>query len=419
MRILNVTASYAPFLEFGGPPVKVRSLSEGLARLGHSVTVLTADWGIDARLRDANGQVAAERSPFGWRREENGVQAIYLPTWLRRRALSWNPAAKRYCRARLQNFDVVHIFGLYDLLGPAVAGECRAKGLPYVVEPIGMFLPIVRNILLKRMYHAVLGRRLLWGASAVVATSEQEAEELAGGGVRREKIVLRRNGVERPEVWPESGAFRRANGISPSAKLVLFLGRLSVKKSPELLLKAVAELPMQLQGRELKLVYAGPDEGGVRKQLAQAAAQLGIEKRVYFAGPIYGDSKWAAYRDADVFVLPSQNENFGNSAAEAVAAGTPVIVTEQCGIAPLLANEAGLVVAHDARAISGALSRVLSEPGLRERLAAGCSAVAARLGWEGPVQEMESLYAELAGRRNPESDSKTNAKTNVKLRAEG
>jgi glycosyltransferase involved in cell wall biosynthesis len=406
MRILNVTASYAPFLEFGGPPVKVRSLSEGLARQGHSVTVLTADWGIESRLRDANGQVAAERSPFGWRREENRVQAVYLPTWLRWRSLSWNPAAKRYCRARLQNFDVAHIFGLYDLLGPAVAGVCRAKGQPYVVEPIGMFLPIVRNIPLKRMYHLMLGRRLLWGASAVIATSEQEVEELAGGGVRRERIVLRRNGVERPSDWPPRGAFRREHKIAAEAKVVLFLGRLSSKKSPDLLLKAVAELPVQLQERELKLVYAGPDEGGVRKQLAQAASQLGIEKRVYFAGPVYGHAKWAAYRDADVFVLPSQNENFGNSAAEAMAAGTPVIVTERCGIAPLLANEAGLVVAHDSRAISGALARVLGERGLRERLAAGCSAVASRLGWEEPVREMESLYAKIAARRDSGSDAK-------------
>ena len=66
------------------------------------------------------------RSPFGWRREENGVQAIYLPTWFRYRALSWNPAAKRFARARLQNFDVVHIFGLYDFLGPAIAAAMPA-----------------------------------------------------------------------------------------------------------------------------------------------------------------------------------------------------------------------------------------------------------------------------------------------------
>jgi hypothetical protein len=88
------------------------------------------------------------------------VQAIYLPTWLHYRALSWNPAAKRFTRARLQNFDVVHIFGLYDFLGPTVAAACRHWKLPHVVEPIGMFLPIVRNLWLKRIYHSVLGRKM-------------------------------------------------------------------------------------------------------------------------------------------------------------------------------------------------------------------------------------------------------------------
>src|SRR4029077_559064 len=136
--------------------------------------------------------------PFGWRCEENGVQTIYLPTWLRYRALSWNPAVNRFLRARLQNFDVVHIFGLYDLLGPAVAAECRRRGIPYVVEPIGMFRPIVRSFRLKRIYHGVLGRTMLNGARYLIATSEQEQAELASAGLPAERVLLRRNGVERP-----------------------------------------------------------------------------------------------------------------------------------------------------------------------------------------------------------------------------
>src|SRR2546429_9448941 len=103
----------------------------------------------------------AERSPFGWRRRENGVEAISLPTWLHYRQVSWNPAVQRYCRARLEQFDVAHIFGLYDLLGPAVAAACRNRAMPYVVEPIGMFLPIVRNLWLKRMDHRGWGTRML------------------------------------------------------------------------------------------------------------------------------------------------------------------------------------------------------------------------------------------------------------------
>src|SRR2546430_13403195 len=115
----------------------------------------------------------------------------------------------------------------------------------------------------------------------------------------------------------------------------------------------------------MTLVFAGPDESGVEAELGQMARQLGVLSKVLFAGPVFGESKWAAYRDADVFVLPSRNENFGNTAAEAVAAGTPVIVTEQCGIAPLLADEAGLVVRHDKMALSNALARILRDALLR------------------------------------------------------
>ena len=395
MRILNVTQSYYPFLEFGGPPVKVRALSEALARRGHQVTALTADWGLESREAEKSRK---KHSEFGWSVERNGVEAIYLPTWLRFRALSLNSGIQGFCRSRLRDFDVAHIFGLYDFLGPAVAKACREIGTPYVVEPIGMFVPIVRNLRLKRMYHAILGQPMLSGTRAIVATSEQEVAELCSAGIAREKIVVRRNGVEAPAALPERGKFRTAHGIAGDAKLVLFLGRLSEKKSPDLLLQAFAMMLRGQRGGDLRLVFAGPDEG-LKKDLTQMAERLGVASRVLFCGALFGEAKWAAYRDADVFVLPSQNENFGNSAAEAMAAGTPVIVTDRCGIAPLLENVAGLVVAHEAAAIARGLERMLDEPGLYSQLANGCRAVTASLDWDGPAQEMETLYARLASER--------------------
>ncbi|MCU1239628.1 MAG: hypothetical protein JWO71_354 [Candidatus Acidoferrum typicum] len=395
MRILNVTQTYFPFLEFGGPPVKVRSLSKQLVKLGHKVTVLTADWGLQSRIAGSSGAMNAERSALGWKLEESGIESIYLPSLLRYRALSWNPGITTFCRARLWNFDVVHIFGLYDFLGPAVATACRRSGIPYLVEPIGMFVPIVRNFLLKRMYHLALGQRMLLGARTIIATSPQEVAELASSGLPPENIVIRRNGVEIPETLPERGKFRAAAGIPESAKLILYLGRLSEKKSPDILLQAFALLCKGEHAAELRLVFTGPDEGGMRQRLLQMAEALGVSSRVQIRGASYGEEKWNAYRDADVFILPSQNENFGNTAGEAVAAGTPVVVTEKCGIAPLLADVAGLVVPHDPRAIADALARVLWEPGLHARLAAGCRKVAARLDWDEPAQEMENLYGQL------------------------
>ena len=213
-----------------GPPVKVRALAEGLAEKGHEVTVLTADWGLEGRGKIHQNKIGWERSPLGWRCRENGVEAIYLPTWLHYRQVSWNQEVKRYCRARLGEFDIAHIFGLYDLLGTTAAAACRKRAIPYVVEPIGMFIPIVRNLWLKRMYHRVWGRRMLQGASAVAATSQHEIEELVTGRIPRAKMVMRRNGVEAPEAWPEPGTFRGKLGIPVEARVVLFLGRLNVKK---------------------------------------------------------------------------------------------------------------------------------------------------------------------------------------------
>ena len=398
MRILNVTQSYAPFFEFGGPPVKVRALAEGLARMGHEVTVLTADWGLEKRLGEHLDGVTAEDSPFGKRRKMNGVTAMYLANWLHYRATSWNPALPRYLRARLKDFDVVHIFGLYDLLGARTAAVCRERKIPYVIEPIGMFVPIVRNLPLKRMYHSLLGKKMFEGAGVVIATAEQEHEELVNGGVPKEKIVLRRNGVDGPGSLPARGNFREAQKIPENANLILFLGRLSKKKSPDLLLEAFAKIASSgasTAGRA-HLAFVGPDEAGMLAKLQGLAAKHSVADRVHFSGALEGAAKWAAYQDANVFVLPSQNENFGNTAAEAMAVGTPVVITDQCGIAPLLADVAGLVVRHDENALAGAISALLGNEALYRKLQEGCAVAFRRLGWEQPLKEMEAIYCQLA-----------------------
>jgi glycosyltransferase involved in cell wall biosynthesis len=399
MRILNVTQTYAPFFEFGGPPVKVSALAQGLAQRGHAVTVLTADWGVEQRFKELGKAGTSQPSPFGRRWKRDDVTAEYLANWWHYHALSWNPALGRYLRARLKDFDIVHIFGLYDFLGPRVAAECRTHRIPYVAEPIGMYLPIVRNVWLKKIYHRIWGRELLGSAAAIIATAEQERDELVAGGLLASKIVLRRNGVETPGRLPERGQFRRKLGIPETAKVILFLGRLSAKKSPELLLKAFVGLenvgPTVQQ--PLHLVFVGPDESGMRATLTQLARNSGLTQQIHFCGPLEGEAKWSAYRDADVFVLPSQNENFGNTAAEAVAAGTPVVLTDQCGIAPLLQDVAGLVVHHDEQELRGALRRLLTDAHLYRRFQEGCAKALQGLGWGEPVHDMEVIYSRLAG----------------------
>ena len=394
MRILKVTQSYYPFLDRGGPTVKVRALARGMAAAGHQVTVLSADQGFDAATRKA---VNAATSRWGFEAHEDGVEAVYLRTRARYRALTWNPGVSAFCSERLASYDLIHIYGLYDLIGSRVASACRRLARPYVVEPMGMFQPIVRNIWLKRIYHAFLGGPMLRGASRLIATAEQERQELMNGGIPDRQIVVRRNGIDVPVEFPPPGRFRNQWDISSNVKLVLFLGRLVSKKSPDMILEAFARWQRRQNGsRPAMLVLAGPDEGdGFRQHLETLAAQFGLNGGILFTGPLYGDAKWAAYRDADLFVLPSQNENFGNTAAEAVACGTPVLVTDRCGIAPILDRRAGLVVPHTCASLEAGLEQILEDPAFAARLRAGCGEVARSLGWAEPLAQMESLYQEL------------------------
>ena len=310
----------------------------------------------------------------------------------------------------MSSFDVVHIFGLYDLLAPPVGRACRRLGVPYVVEPIGMFRPIIRGIPLKWVYRRLFGDTLIYGARRIVATSLQEQQELAEGGVSTQKIVIRRNGIEPPTQLPIRGSFRRQWDITEDAPLVLYLGRLVSKKSPDLLLEAFAVCRARSASlRSAVLVLSGPDENdGYLRQLEACANRLGLSAQVLFTGPLYGDAKWAAYRDSDVFVLPSQNENFGNTAAEAVACGTPVLLTDRCGVASLVEGRAGLVVPHECEALANALERLLNDTAFQQQCKNGCLEVARELGWAEPLDQTEALYAALAGHKsNPGSPGST------------
>jgi len=394
MRILKVTQVYWPYVEKGGPVVKVKALAEHLASRGHRVTVVT----VHHRSRTGAGvSDGGERTNPGPYSGNSAVQTLYLRTVARYRTLTVNPGIMAFCWRHLRDFDVVHIYGLYDLLGPVVAAFCRRWGVPYVLEPLGMTRPIVRSVRKKRLWLRWLGRSLFRGAATIIATSSREREELIEAGFPSTQIVIRRNGIDLSDyaLLPPRGGFRREVGIPDGEPVVLYFGRLSHKKGLDLLLRAFAGLQIPAW-----LVIVGPDDrDGCVKHLEHLRRQLGLEQRVVLrAEPRYGLRKLELFADADVFVLPSRSENFGNTAAEAIACGLPVVVTDRCGIAPLVEGRVGLVVPYAEEAIREALGRLLGNPGLRETLRRGTVFVRRELSWEEPTEEMERLYQRLVQR---------------------
>ncbi|MEP6743397.1 MAG: glycosyltransferase [bacterium] len=404
MRILKITQTYFPYLSKGGPPAKVRAIARALVERGHEVTVLTADRGQKSEIRGQRSEGAEkaegeeERSESrgqksGWEVNDHGVETVYLRTLQSYRATTINPGILRFCANRLRDFDVVHIYGLYDLLGSTVGWFCRRRGIPYILEPLGMFGPKVRSQRKKNLYRKLVGNGLFAGAQIVIATSETERTELIAGGLSDSKIVVRRNGIDLDDfkTLPRRGAFRAEHNIALDIPLVVFLGRLSFIKGLDLLVKAFAQVDSKSH-----LVIAGPDDAdGCSHEVKKLIDELQLRDRVTLSAPLYGLEKLQAFVDADFVVLPSRYESFGNVAAEAIACGTPVLVTDECGIAPLVKGSAGLVVACSVEALRDGLKLLIADKSLLSQLRAGAPGVAGNLSWEEPVAAMELLYESL------------------------
>ena len=387
MNILFVTQYDLDNLAWGGPVFKVRALSNYLANLGHTVTVMT----VDAGGGNVNGSENLEDLLHV------NVHIVQLSTMWKYRAITFNPGVFSAAQREVPLVDVIHIFGFYDLLGPFVARSARIHNIPYVLEPVGMFTPIVRSILKKKIYHRLLGRQLVSGAEFIIATSLQEKKELVNSGVESQHIEVRRNGIDLSEFsdLPEYGQMRSRFGIHPKDRMLLYLSRLSPKKNPEMLMRAFAELDVP----RTKLVFAGPNESGYLKNLQRIRKDLRLENDILFVGPLFGNEKISALVDADIFVLPSINENFGNVIAESVAAGTPVIITDKCGIAPYIRDKVGLVVSPDQDELLQAIITLLSDSSLYKKFELACSDTAKEFSWDHPASSMEKLYKKVLASR--------------------
>jgi glycosyltransferase involved in cell wall biosynthesis len=398
MRLLMAVQSYFPFQERGGPVVKVRALARGLSALGHKVTVVTADLGLEKYIQQG---LKADRTTYGWRYQEDGIDAIYLPTLAHYRDITLNPNVIGFSRASLREFHLVHFFGLYDTIGPVLSGFCRRYDVPYVVEPMGMYRPIDRGFKLKRLWHRNLGGSYLKGASYLVATSEMEQQELVEDGVPAEKVVIRYNGVDRdaPATLPPPGTFRAKHGIAPGVPLILFISRLIPRKGAELLIEAFS----QVCPAEGVLVIAGPEgDAAYVASLRKIASESGAAAQVIFTGPLYDADKFAALEDATVFALPSRYENFANVAAEAMVHSVPVIISDACGIRSLVEGRAGLVVPVAVAPLAEALRTLLTDRALYAKFQEGCRAATQEMSWSSLAAKMSGYYEQvLAARDRP------------------
>jgi len=192
--------------------------------------------------------------------------------------------------------------------------------------------------------------------------------------------------------WPRGHESLEAGPYSHlPERYVLFLSRINWKKGLDRLIEAWQSVP------DVPLVIAGNDDEGYQPKLLQLARALGVADRVIFLGPVSDAHKWALYERAQLFVLPSYSENFGNVVAEAMAMGCPVVVTNEVGIAPLVeAAGAGAVTDGAPGKLAVTIRELLLDPERRLEMGhRGAEAARTRLSWSGVVDSTETLYREM------------------------
>lgn len=380
LRILHVVPAYYPAVRYGGPIRSVHGLAAALARRGHDVHVYTTSMDGESDLD----------VPLGTPVNLDGVAVHYFPVPCLRR-LCWSPALGTKLRESIAGFDVVHLHSVFLWPTWAAARAAARARVPYVTAPRGMLVRDLigrKNPWIKTAWINLIERNTFTHAASVHVTAELEREELRAFGWSLPEICWIPNGVD----WPLRHLPRSAGPFAGlPERYVLFLSRISWKKGLDRLITAwqwVADVP---------LVVAGNDDENYRPKLEALAMSLGVSERVLFVGPVGDDHKWALFEDAQLFVLPSYSENFGNVVAEAMAMGCPVVVSPEVGIAALVADAgAGTVVDCSPDRLASTITSMLGQTSLLYDMGArGREAVRARLSWSGVGEQAESLYRRI------------------------
>jgi len=372
LRVVHVCAYFAPAFVYGGPPRSIVGLCRAQQDAGIDVCVVTTTANGNAEL--ANEIVA--------RGHYNGMPVHYCArAWPR--SVFYAPSLRDVVAAQLRNADVLHIHGLWNATVWTAAAAAAEAHKPYVLSPRGMLSPaaLAHNQWRKRLVYPFADRRVIRNAARLHATSPAEFDELnripaAGRG------VYVPNGVD---LLPPTNGRR-----SP---IILFLGRIHPIKRLDLLAAAFAAV--LTRHPDAQLVIAGPDERGHRAAVAQLFAPFG--KAVTWTGRVDGDKKNALLAAASVLVMCSDSESFGMSAAEAMAAATPVVVTRTCPWPDIDVHKTGYWVEQNAGAIGDAIAEILSDPAAaREMGRRGSKLIAANYSWPSAAAALIREYQTLA-----------------------
>lgn len=398
----------------GGQVVYVLRLSESLARLGYRVDIMTRRFEGQSAIEPVSDRVRIVRIPAGGpafiRKEWMGD---VIPEWVENAArfieskgLGYAFIDSHYWDAGLAGDGLSRRFGIGHIHTPHSIGSWKRDNMagdPAELEREYNFTRRIRDE--RAVYEA---------ADALVATTPPQREILVGDyDIPVEKIAVVPPGFDDTRFFPVSTATRQAikREAGLEGPVVLALGRVADNKGYDLLLRSMPTVLSRVPAARLLLAAGStePTPGEIRQveKLRRLAAKLGVEDRVVFKDYIPEEGLADAYRMADVFALSSRYEPFGMTAVEAMACGTPAVITTEGGLFEMVAWGVEALYANplDVEAFGHAIATVLLYPRIAAQLSRfGSQRARSSFTWNGIAQRLVNL-PQLARVTDPDGPS--------------
>ncbi|BAB74563.1 glycosyltransferase [Anabaena sp. FACHB-709] len=320
LKILHYIPVYAPAWKFGGPVLSVSRLCEGLAALGHEVEVFTSNAGLENQSElPLNQPVIRNQVKVKYFQQEPGMGINC-------------PGMEQAVTARAKEFDIIHITGVWQRTSGAACKAAKNQGVPYIVSPRGALGPYSwqQKTAKKILYYFWQEHFNVTNAAGVHYTSKQELQECHWLQLPGKSFIVP-NGLN-TEFWQPTlegaKAWRKSHNIGEDEFIFLNVGRLHHKKGLDLLSQSL----VPLQHLNWRMIFVGSDDDGTQVKLQQQFQSANLSDRVLFLERCEPKELPVIYSAANLFVLPSRHENFGNVVVESLACGCPVLISDKVGL---------------------------------------------------------------------------------------
>ena len=280
--------------------------------------------------------------------------------------LGYSPALLKEVLER--DHDVLITNGLWRYTSRIAVQWAERTGKGYLANPHGMLdaWALANSAFRKRVAGMLYENQHLRRARCIRALCDAEVEAIRSYGLRNPVCVIP-NGIDLPAelTTEETEAPWQKDPEFAGSEILLYLGRLHPKKNLSELLRAWKRTNDETSASpgNWRLVIAGWDEVGYEQKLRQLAQELGLQRSIYFAGPLFGEAKAAAYRAASAFILPSLSEGLPMVVLEAWSYGLPVLMTSRCNLPEGFQARAAIAMDTSCASIAGAIRDLIALSG--------------------------------------------------------